>query len=239
MGKLSQDIIEQIPILYEKLKTKTAVAKELGISVTSVTKYLLQENSIPGAKERKKAVKITPEMEEQINQRYQECGNMAQVARELNVSVAAVRNHLSEESKEKSKKLYDDRDALFFYIYRKFGAEDEENPVSEWNLIQMNKFREQGMPYRGQLLTLKYYYDIKHHKVKDEYKTIGIIPYIWAEAAAYYKKQEKLQEQISKEIEEQLARDRVEISFKPSDYMKKNRRKKKKIDIKNWEVENE
>lgn len=54
MGKLSQDIIEQIPILYEKLKTKTAVAKELGISVTSVTKYLLQENSIPGAKERKK-----------------------------------------------------------------------------------------------------------------------------------------------------------------------------------------
>ena len=53
------------------------------------------------------------------------------------------------------------------------------------------------------------------------------------------KKQEKLQEQISKEIEEQLARDRVEISFKPSDYMKKNRRKKKKIDIKNLEVENE
>ena len=69
MGKLSQDIIKQIPILYEKLKTKTAVAKEWGISVTSVTKYLLQENSIPGAKERKKAVKITAEMEEQINQR--------------------------------------------------------------------------------------------------------------------------------------------------------------------------
>ena len=105
MGKLSQDIIEQIPILYEELKTKTAVAKELGISVKSVTKYLLQENSIPGAKERKKAVKVTPEMESKINQRYQECGNMAQVAREFNVSVAAVRNHLSEESKEKSKKL--------------------------------------------------------------------------------------------------------------------------------------
>ena len=157
MGKLSQDIIEQIPILYEELKTKTAVAKELGISVKSVTKYLLQENSIPGAKERKKTVKVTPEMESKINQRYQECCNMAQVAREFDVSVAAVRNHLSEESKEKSKKLYDDRDALFFYIYRKFGAEDEENPVSDWNLIQMNKFREQGMPYRGQLLTLKYY----------------------------------------------------------------------------------
>ena len=86
MGKLSQDIIEQIPILYEELKTKTAVAKELGISVKSVTKYLLQENSIPGAKERKKAVKVTPEMESKINQRYQECCNMAQVAREFDVS---------------------------------------------------------------------------------------------------------------------------------------------------------
>lgn len=40
MAKLAQEIIEQIPILYAELKTYTAVAKKLGISASTVSKYV-------------------------------------------------------------------------------------------------------------------------------------------------------------------------------------------------------
>ena len=46
MGKLSQDIIDRIPALYEQLGTKKAVAEELGISTATVSKYLLL-NELP------------------------------------------------------------------------------------------------------------------------------------------------------------------------------------------------
>jgi predicted transcriptional regulator len=38
--KISDDIIAQIPVLYEKYNSKKKVADELGISTASVTKYL-------------------------------------------------------------------------------------------------------------------------------------------------------------------------------------------------------
>lgn len=237
MGRVAKNVIDQIPILYEDLKSKKAVAEVLGISVQLVTKTLMKVNAPEGAvvKER---VKITPELIEKINKRYQEVRCMAQVAREFKISSSTVKKYLTEENKELNQKNYDDRDALFYYIYRLFGAEDEEHPVSEWNLILMNRFREQGMPYRGQLLTLKYYYEVKHHKVKEEYKTIGIIKYIWQEAANYYKRQEKNQERILKEIQEQLEKDRIEIPYKPSQYIGR-KKKKKKINLNNLEVKNE
>ena len=66
MGKkISNEIIEQIPILYNELKTKTAVAKQLGISVSTVTRYL--ENSEIEIRHR---AKITEELVEEINERY-------------------------------------------------------------------------------------------------------------------------------------------------------------------------
>lgn len=40
MAKLAQEIIEQIPVLYAELKTYTAVAKKLGISASTVSKYV-------------------------------------------------------------------------------------------------------------------------------------------------------------------------------------------------------
>lgn len=40
MAKLAQETIEQIPILYAELKTYTAVAKKLGISASTVSKYV-------------------------------------------------------------------------------------------------------------------------------------------------------------------------------------------------------
>ena len=48
MGKkISEDIINQIPILYKELGTKKAVAEKLGISSSTVSKYInLYERSI-------------------------------------------------------------------------------------------------------------------------------------------------------------------------------------------------
>lgn len=44
--KITPEIQEQINILYLKLKTKTAVAKEIGCSPATVTKYLIP-NFVP------------------------------------------------------------------------------------------------------------------------------------------------------------------------------------------------
>lgn len=76
MSKIDKEIIEQIPVLYKKYGVKARVAKELGISASTVSKYL---NLYAGAaaNEPKKRVKVTPEIIEQINILYAECLNMS------------------------------------------------------------------------------------------------------------------------------------------------------------------
>lgn len=154
---------------------------------------------------------------------------MAQVAKELGISSTTVRNHLSEENLRLKEHINDDRDALWFYIYRLFGP-DEGKPVSDWNITQMMKFNRQGMGYRAQLLTLKYFYEVEKHPVQDKYKTIGIIPYVYDKAAAYYKTQEKKRLEIEAAIEKQLEQDRIEIKYNPNDYIGA-KKKKKMIDL--------
>jgi len=56
------------------------------------------------------------------------------------------------------------------------------------------------MPYRGQLLTLKYFYEIKRNSTKKSNGSIGIIPFVFAEAKLYYETQAKRAEDISKAI---------------------------------------
>ena len=99
---------------------------------------------------------------------------MAEVARQLNISTTTVKNHLSKENLNLSKRQNDDRDALWYYIYRLFGQATEEKPVSDWNITQMMKFKKQGMPYRGQLLTLKYFYEVKKNSIKKANGSIGM-----------------------------------------------------------------
>ena len=76
---------------------------------------------------------------------------------------------VSAENLKKVEEYYNDRDALFYYIVRLFGVYNEKQPVSDVNLILMNRYHNQGMPMKGQLMALKYYYEITHHKVKKEY----------------------------------------------------------------------
>ena len=170
--KLSNDIISQIPVLYEQLNNKSEVARQLGISVASVNKYLTIIDAAPV--EKKNRAKVTPELIEKINNLYLKSKNMAEVARQLNISTTTVKNHLSKENLNLSKRQNDDRDALWYYIYRLFGRATEEKPVSDWNITQMMKFKKQGMPYRGQLLTLKYFYEVKKNSIKKANGSIGM-----------------------------------------------------------------
>lgn len=224
MGKkISDEIIAQIPVLYEKYSNKKKVAEELGISVTSVTKYLNIYNGAPVEVVKKARIKIDEEMIDKINTEFASCKNMSEVARKLGIAPSTVKNHLSEENLKLKAKLNDDRDALWFYIYRLFGP-DGNKPVSDWNVTQMQKHHKMGMSYKSQLLTLKWFYEIKGNKVKEQYKTIGIIPYVFDEAAAYYRSQDKKQKEIEEAIEKQLEKDRVEIKYNPSDYIGKKKR---------------
>jgi len=96
--KISDEIIAQIPVLYEKYNSKKKVAEELGISTTSVTKYLNIYQGAPVEVVRKARVKIDDEMIKKINELFAAWRNMARVARELGISASTVKNHLSEEN---------------------------------------------------------------------------------------------------------------------------------------------
>lgn len=228
--KISEEIRKQIPILYQELGNKSQVAKQLGISVSTVSKYLNLFEAAPQENERKARVKITDELIEQINIKYTECKNMSQVARELGIAPSTVKNHLNEENLNLIQKQNDDRDALFYYIYKLFGQQSEEQPVSKWNITQMQKFRSQGYPYRGQLLTLQYFFDIKKNSIAKSNGSIGIIPFVYEDAKLYYNTQAKKAEQVSLAIQKQLEQDRIEIKYNPNDYFGQ-RKKKKTIDL--------
>lgn len=228
--KISDDIINQIPSLYKELGSKKKVAERLQISVASVSKYLNLFEANPKNDPSPRRVQVTDELIDRINVLYGQCRNMAQVARELQISPNTVKRHLSEESLKLKEQENDDRDALFYYIYRLFGQYSDTQPVSDWNITQINKFKTHGMPYMGQLLTLKYFFEIKKNPVEKANGSIGIIPYVYTESRTYYSSQAKKADELAKGIQEQLEKDRIEIKFNPSDYIGKGR-KKKLIDL--------
>lgn len=228
--KIDQDIINKIPILYKTYGVKKKVAEELGISVSTVSKYLNIIEATPEQKEKKTKTKISDEIIAKINEKYSLYKNMSQVARELNIAPSTVKKYLNEENLKNKQLLSDDRDALWYYIYRLFGQYSEDKPVSDWNLTQMAKFKSQGMSYTGQLLTLKYFFEIKKNSIEKSKGSIGIIPYIYSEAALYYEKREKEQKEMAEAIKKQLEKDRLEIKYNPSDYIGR-KKKKKEIDI--------
>ena len=229
-NKIDEAIIEQIPVLFEELKNKAEVARRLGISPASVNKYLAIYNGAPVEVVAKKRVKVDEKLIAQINEKYKSCKNMAQVAKELGISPTTVKNHLSEENLKLKERVNDDRDALWFYIHRLFGPDTDGRPVSEWNVTQMMKFNRQGMGYKSQLLTLKWFYEVEKNPIQEKYKTIGIIPYVYDKAALYYKTQEKKRIEVEEAIEKQLEQDRIEIKYNPSDYIGA-KKKKKMIDL--------
>ena len=99
---------------------------------------------------------------------------MSQVGRELGIAPTTVKKYLTEENLKLIDQINDDRDALFFYIYHLFGQYSDETPVNPWNITQMQKFKSQGMPYQGQLLTLKYFFEVLGNTTEKSHGSIGI-----------------------------------------------------------------
>ncbi len=52
---------------------------------------------------------------------------------------------------------------------------------------QIKDFILQGMTYKGIYLSLKYWYDVKKNRIERSNGGIGIVPYIYKEASAYWK----------------------------------------------------
>ena len=227
---LTQEIISKIPTLYEQYHNKKKVAEELGISPTSVQKYLAIFNGQTTEVFKKERRRVSNEDIEKINEEFKKCCNMSEVAKRIGFSPATVKKYLSEENLALVKKQWDDRDALWYYMIRLFGIESEEEPVSSHNVVLMERFKKQGISYKAQLLTLKWYYEVQNNPVKEEYRTLGLIPYIIDRAAAYYKQQEKKRLEFEAAIEKQLQQDRITIKYNPKNYIGK-KRKKKKIDL--------
>lgn len=180
--------------------------------------------------------RITNETIEQINDLYSKCHNLTKVGKELGITPATVKKYLNKDNYKISKQNYDDRDALFYYIYHLFGS-DLDMPVSVRNLVLMQRFVNQGINYKAQLLTLKWYYEIEKNTVQEKYKTIGIIPYVINKAAYYYTSKQKEIEKAEAQIKKQLEQDRITLNINPSDYINKKRKKKKIINLDEIESE--
>lgn len=226
MGKqISAEIIKQIPILYEKYHNKSQVARDLGISAASVDKYLKELDVMPA--QRKERTKITPEIEAEINRLYSEYPNLSEVGKKIGIAPQTVKKHLSEENLNLLHTQYDDKEALCYFIYKLFGCE----PVSQWNLTQIERFKKQGINYKAQLLSLKYFFEVKKSPVEKAHSSVGIIPWVYSEAKAYYLSEAKRREEFEVSLKKQLEQDRITINYNPRDYWGGGRKKKKEIDL--------
>lgn len=230
---LSLEVINQIRDMHNKHKSIRTIALELNISEASVKKYMRLTDEQLESIIHKPKIKITPELIEQINEAYSINPNQKQVAEQLGISTGTIRKYLSEDNLKKNSQLYEDRDALYFYIYKLFGQFSEEYPVDPWNVLQITQLKKNGYSYKAQLLTLKFFYEVKKNRVKQEHKTIGIIPYIYYDAKAYYKSLGNKQKEIAESIKRQLEKDRIEINIDPAKQfqIKQKKRKKKQIDM--------
>lgn len=171
--------------------------------------------------------KITQETIDQINEIYLNTLNYSKTAKIVGCSASTVKKYLTKECQELAEEKLQDWDALYFYVYRLFGKNTDEEPVSIHNITQMHKYFDKGMTYKGQLLTLKYIYEVQKKPVKKQYRTVGLIPYVYEEAKLYYMRQAKSAEEIHAGIKTQLAKDRIEIPYDP----RKRRQKKKTLDL--------
>jgi DNA invertase Pin-like site-specific DNA recombinase len=223
--KINEEKIQEMIKLYNELGSKAKVAKEMGISAQTVSKYLALSNiDSPRSK-----VRIDEETIKLINEKFKEYEEITMVAKELGCATSTVKKHLNEESLEILSKQGDDKEALYYYICDLFGECSKEQPVSSWNLVQMNRFKKQGMPYRGQLLALKYFFEVKKSPIEKANGSIGIIPYIWDKSKQYYQKEAKRKDEIDAAIQKQLEKGRLTIRYNPSG--KRSNKKKKLINL--------
>ena len=110
-----------------------------------------------------------------------------------------------------------DRDELSKYICKTFGLK----APGPRNFALMKKFEEQGMTLKGMLKALRYHYEVKHGQVDKAQERIGIIPYVYEEAQAYYKEIEDKQEKINAALEKKKEEEVVKVNISNAPKKKK------------------
>lgn len=91
-----------------------------------------------------------------------------------------------------------DKDNFFRYCQELFG--------DGFDFVKLNRMAEgyrraYNYTWSGMHGSLVYFYEIKHHSVKDANNNIGIIPYIYKDAKDYFDKLEQVKENNSKQKE--------------------------------------
>lgn len=108
---------------------------------------------------------------------------------------------------------YYDRRELFKYCCNLWGLKAPGPLIAR----QAKDFRQKGYKYRGMMLSLKYFYEIKHND-KNKYKgseTIGIIPHVYKEAEEYYGNILRKQQELAKQAKEVTKQEVTVVKLKP------------------------
>lgn len=87
---------------------------------------------------------------------------------------------------------------------------------------RMGFIKKNGYTNEGMLLALKYFYDVKKQSPDRSGNRIGIIPYIYDEAQAYYEALEKKKEKINIDLKKQLDKKAIVVKVK-GDEKRKNK----------------
>ena len=229
MTKLSKDIVKQIPLLYKELGTYKAVAEKLNISPSTVSRYMKQfqneTDNIENATSQTR-IKITKELEEEINAYFAFSLNLSETARAFNTSASTIKRHLTDENLVAAAAQSEDRSRLIEYIEKLFNQ-----PVSKWNFIQMSKFKRQGINYKAQLLTLKYWFEVLENTTEKSNNSIGIIPYQIDKARSYYMDKVRRHRLNEEKLRKQKENEHIIVTHTPGDYFVPPNRKKQLIDL--------
>ena len=188
-----------------------------------------------------KKIELTEEEENNILLFYSEVKNKSATVRHFGITLYALNKIIKEKGdffKNKTKieivnlsrELSTDKDLLFYYVADLFGI-----PVNDCCFVQAKNFLSQGYTYRGMYLSLKYFYEIKKGNIEKANGGIGIIPYIYSEAKAYYTKVETTKAKIEAEIKKYLEEKKEIVKINPSMHYCSSKRKSKKINISEME----
>lgn len=99
------------------------------------------------------------------------------------------------------------------------------------NFRLIKRFREEnGYTYTGILNALKYFFEVQHGSINKANERIGIVPYVYDEAQEYYRRQERKQEAVAKEITEAIESTKTTVKV---EVHKKVEKKKALYDLEN------